>query len=134
MTENNLKKYYAPYLSATALAGWAIPGGGYFLTGEIRRGWIAFITITATFVTGLYVGSLGVVDPVGGYWWYLAQVMTSPVVFLIGEQTAAGGFPVYGKPAEVGQIYTSIAGMLNLLCIVKEVHTAHIIHKQEKGD
>jgi hypothetical protein len=132
MTENNLKNYYVPYLSATALAGWAVPGGGYFLTGETKRGWIAFITITATFVLGLYVGSIGVVDPVGGYYWYIAQTITSPIVFLIGSRTAAGGFPVYGKPEEIGQIYTSIAGMLNLLCIVKEVHTAHIIHKYGK--
>lgn len=134
MKDNNLKNYYVPYLSATALAGWAVPGGGYFLTGETRRGWITLVTITVTFVTGLYVGSLGVADPVGGYWWYIAQVFASPVVFLIGEQTAAGGYPVYGKPAEIGQIYTSIAGMLNLLCIVKEVHTAHIINKQGKED
>jgi hypothetical protein len=74
---------------------------------------------------------MGVVDPVGSKLWYIPQVITSPAVFLIGSHTAAGGYPVYGKPAEIGQIYTSIAGMLNLLCIVKEVYTAHCIHKQE---
>ena len=39
---------------------------------------------------------------------------------------AAGTYPVYGRPAEIGQIYTSIAGLLNLLCIVNAVYMAHL--------
>ena len=42
-----------------------------------------------------------------------------------------GGFPVYGRPIEMGQIYTSTAGLLNLLCIVNAVYMAYIRKTQD---
>ena len=50
----------------------------------------------------------------------------APLVFFLGQIGASGNFPVYGRAGEVGQIYTSIAGLLNLLCIVNAVYTAHL--------
>ena len=80
-----------------------------------------------TFCVGLYVGSIGVIDTVGATAWYVyaAQIMTSPVVAILGYITAGGGFPVYSRPNEIGQIYTSTAGLLNLLCIVNAVYLCH---------
>ena len=52
--------------------------------------------------------------------------MNSPAVALLGHVTAGGGYPVYGRAGEIGQIYTSISGMLNLLCIINAVYMAHI--------
>jgi hypothetical protein len=120
-------------LIVTAL-GWAVPGAAYLLLGETKRAWLVFVTITLTFAVGIYVGSIGVVDPVtDGIGilgrlnpWYLAQVLNSPVVFLIGKATVAGAYPVYGKPQEIGQLYTSISGLLNLLCIINCIYTAHV--------
>lgn len=113
---------------------WVVPGGGYFILGEKKRAIIIFIAIVAIFTIGIYVGSIGVVDPVAQGLgilgrlnpWYLAQVLTSPAVFLIGNATAAGSYPVYGKPQEIGQLYTSIAGLLNLLCIINSLYMAHV--------
>jgi len=120
-------------LVVVALLGWALPGGGYFLLGEKKRAVIVFVAIVAAFVIGIYIGSIGVVCPVSGGAglfgrmnpWYLGQVLNSPLVFLIGKATAAGGYPVYGKPQEIGQLYTTIAGLLNLLCILNSVFIAH---------
>ncbi len=108
------------------LAGWAVPGGGYFVLGQWKRATIILVTIAATFLTGIYIGSIGVVDPVEQKFWYAAQIMTSPAVAIVGHITAGGAYPVYGRPGEVGQIYTSIAGLMNLLCVVNCVHLAHI--------
>ena len=80
---------------------------------------------------GLYAGSIGVIDPIGARLWYLAQVLTTPAVFLLGYYTESGSYAVYGKPADVGQIYTSIAGLLNLLVIVNSVYVAHLRQAQE---
>lgn len=57
-----------PYLPAplVALAGWILPGLGYVLIGQRARGLIAGITILATFVLGLLIGGVRVVD-VPGY-------------------------------------------------------------------
>lgn len=117
---------YAGSLLIVGFSGWVIPGGGFFLLKETKRGLITLIAISLTFLAGLYVGSIGVVDPVGSWPWYLAQVLASPIVFVLGHYTAAGGWPVYGRPNEIGQIYTSVAGLLNLLCIINAVCRAHL--------
>ena len=48
------------------LAGWALPGLGYALIGQAKRGLIAGITILLLFVSGLAIGGVRVVD-VPGY-------------------------------------------------------------------
>lgn len=49
-----------------ALSGWLLPGAGYFLIGEKARAVIAGTTIILTFVLGLLIGGVRVVD-VPGY-------------------------------------------------------------------
>ena len=147
-------------LSVVGAAAWLIPGGGYFALGEHRRGWVVLVTIALTFFTGLYIGSIGVIDPIGSKPWYVAQVMNSPSVLLIGNHVAQRKrqavreieqarstserasaqrraqeyvYNVYGRPAEVGQIYTSIAGLLNLLCIVNAMYLVHVRHNTAPG-
>lgn len=107
------------------LLAWLVPGAGYLVLGDRNRFLVVFVTILATFILGLYIGSIGVVDPQQARYWYIAQVMTSPAVMLIGNITRSGQYPVYGRPYEIGQIYTSIAGLLNLLCIVNVVYLAY---------
>lgn len=116
-------------LIVVGLAAWALPGGGHFIIKERKRAIIIFVTITLTFLAGLYIGSIAVIDRVGAKPWYAAQIMTSPVVGLIANLTEASvtdagerRYVSYGRPYDVGQIYTSIAGMLNLLCIISAVY------------
>jgi len=116
-------------LMVVALAAWAVPGGGHFIIKERKRAIIIFVTITLTFLAGLYAGSIAVIDRVGAKPWYAAQIMASPVVGLIANVTETSvteaGEPryvSYGRSRDVGQIYTSIAGMLNLLSIISAVY------------
>jgi len=108
------------------LLAWAVPGGGYWALGDRRRALVVGFTIVATFLLGLYIGSIGVVDPTGARYWYAAQVMTSPAVLWVGRSVSTGDYTAYGRPYEMGQIYTSIAGLLNLLCIVNALYIAHL--------
>jgi hypothetical protein len=126
------KENIPAFLFLVGLAGWIVPGGGYLLLRESARAIIIFITIAATFGVGLYIGSIGVVDPISSRLWFIIQMMTTPAAAAIGHMTAGGGFPVYGKPNEIGQIYTSTAGLLNLLCIVNSVYMAYL-RKLEGG-
>jgi hypothetical protein len=114
------------FLLIVGLLAWLVPGGGHFLLKEKKRSIIIFVTIVLTFFTGLYIGSIGVINPGVAKPWYIAQIMNSPMVDLLRRLTAAGDYPVYGRPNEIGQIYTSIAGLLNLLCIVNAVYLAHL--------
>jgi hypothetical protein len=122
------------FLLFVGLAGWIVPGGGYAVLREKKHALIIFTTIVLTFVMGLYIGSVGVVNPVGAKPWYLAQILNSPVVAILGHLSARQDFAVYGKPSEIGQIYTSIAGLLNLLCIVNAVYIAHLRGLEGVGD
>ncbi len=132
------KDNHAMFLIAIGVLAWLVPGAGHFAIGERKRGVIIFVAIFLTFLIGLYVGSVGVVDPVTAKPWYIAQVMNSPTVFLLGDHVADAhrlaeiehepdlAYPVYGRAGEIGQIYTSIAGLLNLLCIVNAIYVAHL--------
>ena len=119
------KENHAFVLLIVGLLSWLIPGAGYLWLKEKKRAIIIFVTVTATFCIGLYIGSIGVIDPVGSWPWYTAQMMNSPMVAILGHVSAGGGFPVYGRPREIGQVYTGIAGLLNLLCLVNAVYLAH---------
>jgi len=108
------------------IASWLIPGAGYLMLNEKKRAAIVFCVIVTTFLVGLYIGSIAVIDPTTAKLpFYGGQLYNSPVVFLIANQTQAGGYYSYGKPCEIGQIYTGTSGLLNLLCIVNCVYLAH---------
>ena len=121
------------FLLVVGLLAWLVPGAGHFVLKEKKRAIIIFATIVLTFCVGIYAGSIGVIDPVGAWWWYVAQIMNSPMVAVLGHLTAGGAYPVYGRPNEIGQIYTSITGLLNLLCIVNAVYLAHLRSTQTTG-
>lgn len=125
------KDNHALFLIIIGALAWLVPGGGHLALNERRRGIIILTTVLLTFLIGLYVGSIGVVDPVHAKPWYAAQVMNSPAVALIGRVSANGDYPVYARANEMGQIYTSIAGLLNLLCIVNAIYLAHVRSEQE---
>jgi len=120
------KEGHIVFLFIVGLMGWFVPGAGHLMLNEKKHAFIIFATIALTFTAGLYIGSIGVINPVGAKPWYVAQIMNSPAVAVIGRITASGDYPVYGRPNEIGQIYTSIAGLLNLLCIVNAVYWAHL--------
>lgn len=120
------KDNHAFYLTVVGLLAWVVPGGGHFVLNERRRAGVICVTVILTFFVGLYIGSIGVIDPVNAKPWYAAQLMNSPAVFFLAQISMSGEFPVYGRAGEIGQIYTSIAGLLNLLCIVNAIYTAHL--------
>ena len=111
-------------LFITAVLGWVVPGAGHLVIAETKRAIIVFATIVITFTLGIYVGSIGVID--SSQPWFIAQILNSPAVIFLANQTDTGQFPSYARPNEIGLIYTSITGMLNLLCVVNAVYLAHL--------
>lgn len=120
------KQYNNSLLIFVALIGWLIPGAGYLVLGEKKRAIIIFIAITLTFTIGLYIASVNIIDYVNAKAWFVAQVLNSPLVIILGSISAGINNPVYGRTYDIGQIYTSIAGLLNLLCIVNSVHFGYL--------
>jgi len=128
------KGNHTPFLLIVGLLAWLVPGAGHLVLNEKRHAVIIFVAITLTFCTGIYIGSIGVINWVGAKPWFIAQMMNSPVVWILWKLVENGDYPVYGRPNEIGQIYTSIAGLLNLLCIVTAVYWAHLRRIETAGD
>jgi hypothetical protein len=118
---------------STALTGWVIPGGGYLVIRQYKRGLIVLCTIAVTFTIGLYVGSLGIVDPFKSKICFVGQILVSPFIAAIPRIASTSQMPVYGRPFEVAQIYTGVAGLLNLLCIINATYLAVIYDPSEKS-
>lgn len=139
MSKNRSSLDHGLMLITVGLLGWIIPGGGYFAIKERKRALIVFVAITSTFLIGLYIGSIGVINAVESWPWYIAQIMASPMVGLLARMTRLIGYKSFGRPNDIGEIYTSIAGMLNLLCIIGAVYMAHcgrgeIIGEEQEDD
>jgi len=134
MTTPRSKENHTLFLLTVGLLAWLIPGAGHLLINQKKHAIVIFVTIVLTFCAGLYVGSIGVINPVGAKPWYVAQIMNSPIVAALGYVATTGDYSVFGRPNEIGQIYTSITGLLNLLCIVNAVYLAHLRKTETAGD
>lgn len=133
------------FLAVVGLSAWLIPGAGHLILKEKKRAVVIFVAILLTFGIGIYIGSIGVVNPATSMLSFVGQVGFSPAVIFIGSYNAAllenamqesekQHFAVYGIPNEIGQIYTSTAGLLNLLCVVNAVYVARMRWLQEGGE
>lgn len=123
------------YLCLVGLAGWIVPGGGHLMVGKKDKAAIIFAGVVLAFAIGIYIGSVGVINPVVEFLWFIPQMMVSPAVKLLGMMTVKDGIESFGKPNEIGQIYTSMAGMLNLLCVVNAVYLANLkVLAKAKGE
>ncbi|MEO0476989.1 MAG: DUF6677 family protein [Planctomycetota bacterium] len=121
-----------------AVAAWLVPGMGHILSGHVRRGVILMVCITGLWAAGLLVGGISVIsarDANGALRaWYLGQAMIAPsfVVEYTHDRLRARSegrdpspfdesipfSPAYGRAAEIGTLYCTLAGMLNLLAII----------------
>lgn len=79
----------SPFL--VALAAWAVPGSGYLLIGQWARGITAGLTILLTFVAGIFIGGVRVVD-VPGY------AEGGRKVMLVPEDSAAPRWALIARP------------------------------------
>lgn len=106
--------------------GWLIPGLGYAIVKEYKRAIICFAGISLLFIFGLYIGSVAVIDSINYKLWYIVQMLTSPIVHIISTHVnSCHSYSSYGKAAEIGQLYTALAGLLNVLCVIGAAYMAY---------
>lgn len=116
---------------------WVLPGLGHYYLGERKRAIILFVTITATFWSGVALGGVKrTIDPSYRKLWFIAQLCTGvealagyawharvePTSTLIDpatrKQREVPPFGGYWSSIEIGIHYTGVAGLLNLLAIL----------------
>lgn len=135
-----------------ALAGWLVPGAGYWLLGQWVRGLVVGVTVLALFVGGLLVGGVRTVEAppwetgqripislraLAAEPWFAAQVLIGPVGLGAAWASRWASKPIepdgYGPPRgevshgrinEIAVLYTAVAGLLNLLAMIDAAHRA----------
>jgi hypothetical protein len=137
-----------PLSSAVAgLLAWLIPGAGHWFLGRRVRAVILFVIIQGLFWWGVAIGGVFTVDPREELWWSRAQLCTGAggVVSyyrqsakhqsLVEEAKATDGdldhvtqslkaaknLVLVAPAAGPARVFTGVAGMLNLLCIIDVV-------------
>ena len=131
-TAEKLKLPHLGFLFLAGVLGWWIPGAGHWVIGQPKRAAIIFISLTFAFVLGIYIGSIAVIDLKTPWFW--AQILYSPATVYIAHLSGSVyHLDSFGRPREIGEIYTAIAGMLNLLCVVNAVYTAHCNNVKEQN-
>ncbi len=121
-----------------AVAAWLIPGLGHILAGHPKRGAILMVFIGGLWLVGLLVGGISVVHSRSADGtlrpWYLGQALIAPSIAVeythdklrarnegndpSPYDTTIPYQPAYGRAAEIGTLYTALAGLLNLLAII----------------
>ena len=126
-----------------AIAAWVLPGLGHLMGGEIKRGLVLGITIGSLWVAGLLIGGINVVEAKTAdnrvRPWFLGQMLMAPSLLVEythdryraqyrGQEPTPDPDgptlyePSYGRPYEIGTLYTALAGLLNLLAVVDVIY------------
>lgn len=121
-----------------AVAAWLIPGLGHLLAGHTQRGIVLFVCIGGLWLSGLLIGGVSVMHSRNANGairpWYMGQAVIAPtlgVEYLYDryrsqnagrdprpDDDAVPYQPAFGRAYELGTLYSSLAGLLNLLAII----------------
>jgi hypothetical protein len=166
---SNDRSFVSP--PVVALAGWLLPGSGYWLLGQRARALTVGITILLLFIFGLLIAGVRVLEVpgydltgqpvmvnlyddaqqrIGTRWimtaaplseirnkpWSVPQVLTGPISLLAAVWSVHASVPIpenanepraqqsHARINEIGSLYLSIAGLLNLMAIIDAAHRA----------
>ncbi|MBN2063301.1 MAG: hypothetical protein JW745_00750 [Sedimentisphaerales bacterium] len=104
-----------------AIIAWLIPGAGHWLRGKKDRAIAIFCGIMFLFLVGIFAGGTALINYKQAQLWYLAQIFCGlPSLIMTSTQDMG-----YGRGIDMGQLYTSCAGLLNLLCIMDAIIPQH---------
>lgn len=123
-----------------AVLAYALPGLGHLTLREPRRALFIFLGVMGLFFGGIFIGGIDVVDRNEDFWWFVGQAGVGPVAFAVdrlhqsyfkvpdpkspgGRRTARPdenppNNKSLGHPNEIGALYATIAGMLNIIAVV----------------
>jgi hypothetical protein len=116
----------------------ALPGLGHAALGKTKRGALVALGVLGLFFGGILIGGIDSIDARNDRWWFMGQALVGPVAFGANwvnqslsaadpGQTAGPGWEEASPPSrmrsiahsnEMGMLFATIAGMLNLIAIV----------------
>jgi hypothetical protein len=136
MAERTTHEEFQP---AAAVLAALVPGLGHAYLGEPRRGMLIAGGVLGMFLGGLVIGGIDVVDRKEDFWWFVGQSPVGPLAFAVDwvhqnrlkqhdppahagkewfEHNTPSRTKSLGHLNEIGSLYATIAGMMNLVCII----------------
>jgi hypothetical protein len=102
------------------IAAWLIPGAGHVLHGDVRRGGILFVTLTAMFALGIAFGGRLFPFQLSEWLVFLAAVAQwgAGVPRLIAGLAGVGDGDVIAVTYEYGNTFLMASGLLNALVVL----------------
>ena len=102
------------------IVAWLIPGAGHWLIGQRERAIYIFLGVGSLFFLGVMLGSIFMIDPGYSKPWFCAQILVGgpALIATLAAGLDGGGADIYGRGVDLGQVYTGVAGLLNLMCIL----------------
>jgi nucleoside recognition membrane protein YjiH len=103
-----------------ALVAWLIPGAGHVLHGDLRRGGILFVTLTAMFALGIAFGGRLFPFQLSEWLVFLAAVAQwgAGVPRVIAGLAGVGDGDVIAITYEYGNTFLMASGLLNALVVL----------------
>lgn len=117
------------------LAGWLVPGSAHWLLGKPGKAILFLSLIVGTFVAGMALSGFDNVYYAPHRWTMLTQFPAGAVAYVgtrLHDNTAdpaAGERPRF----KVGTLYTSVAGLLNVLVVMDAIHVGWMRRRGAKG-
>jgi hypothetical protein len=118
-----------PYsLNLALVLAWLVPGAGHWYMGHRGRAVAICLGIWAAFVLGIVLGGIAVVAPQGDFFAkirFCVQIMCGLPALVVALPTLVDTLIYHhhtamgvGRAVDLAQVYTGVAGLLNLLCIM----------------
>ncbi len=112
-----------------------LPGAGHLYRGEPKRALGIAAGVLGLFFGGILIGGIDVIDSKEDRLWFAGQALVGPVAIVVDQvyqnaikvdgqlpEPTPGETPnatrSIGKVNEIGTLYATIAGMLNLIVIL----------------
>ncbi len=118
-----------PFLAG--VLGWIVPGLGHFVMGRRAKATLFFALIVGLFLAGWLLSARRDVYFESGRWHALVQLGIGPLMYLISLVGRAPENPNMTSMTyfEIFQLYTMVAGLLNVLVIMDAVLTSLRLRK-----
>ncbi len=108
---------------AAALA-WAVPGAGHFYAGKRGKAALFFALISGTFFFGLLISGFKCVSYTQQPYWFIGQVFAGIASLATAFIDPARDSLEISEELDVGTLFTTVAGLLNLLVVLNAIAEA----------
>ncbi len=113
----------SPPVAIVAIAGWVLPGAGYWLTGERSRAIATGVTVILLYLAGLLIGGVRVIE-VPGFGDAGQQIQVRTTNGVVWVMSATPMQEIKAKPWSIAQI---LAGPMGIFSGVASVYSAQSV-------